>query len=112
MGCASLPASLSLQSHCSPSSKGRHSVYLTFLAQAFCLLSHLRLSQQLSTCSFPKAKIPHELQAPLRKHRADVNISEVIHLLPKHTHDWGSRIAGVKSSEASKQRQHKVSVFY
>lgn len=48
MGCTSLPAFLSLQSYCSPSSKGKNSVYLTFLAQAFCLFSHLCLSQQLS----------------------------------------------------------------
>lgn len=112
MGCTSLPAFLSPQSYCSPSSKGKNSVYLTFLAQPLCLLSHLCLSQQFSPCSFPKVKIPHELQTPLRKHGADVNISEVIHPLPKHTHGWGSRTVAVKSSEVNKQMQLKVSVFY
>lgn len=112
MGCTSLPAFLSLQSYCSPSSKGKNSVSLTFLAQAFCLLSYLCLSQQLSPHSFPKVKIPHELQPPLKKHGADVNISEVIHPLPKHTHGWGSRTVAVKCSEVNKQKQHKVSVFY
>lgn len=112
MGCTSLPAFLSLQSYCSPSSKGKNLVCLTFLAQAFCLLSYLCLSQQLSPRSFPKVKIPHELQPPLKKHGVDVNISEVIHPLPKHTHVWGSRTVAVKCSEVNKQKQHKVSVFY
>lgn len=112
MGCTSLPACLSLQIYCSPSSKGKNLVYFTFLAQAFYLLSHLCLSQQISPCSFPKVKIAHELQTLLRKHGADVNISEVIHPLPKHTRGWGSRAVAVKSSEVNKQKQHKVSVFY
>lgn len=58
-----------------------------------------------------KVKISCKLQAPLRKHGADVNIFVVIHPLPKHTRDWGSRMVAVKSSKANKQRQHKVNVF-
>lgn len=111
MGCTSLPGFLSPQSYCSPSRKGKNLVYLTFLAQAFCL-SHLCLSQQLFPHSFPKVKIPHELQTLLRKHGADVSISEVIRPLPKHTHSWGSTTVAVKSSEVNKQIQYKVSVFY
>lgn len=58
MGCTSLPAFLSFQSYCSPSTKGKNLVYLPFLAQAFCLLSHLLTQSTTSSLQLSKSKDP------------------------------------------------------
>lgn len=90
--------------------RGRIQYTSHFQLKSFvCLVSCVSVNNFLPT--FPKVEIPHELQPHLRKHEADVNISEVFHPLPKHTHGRGNRTIAVKSSEGHKQKQHKVSVF-
>lgn len=53
MGCACLPPFLPFWNYHSLSSKGKNSVYLTFLAQAFCLLSHYVSVNSFLPTAFP-----------------------------------------------------------